>query len=581
MFQRLCKGAIQITKTAVYGDVDQTPIFSLCFETVVMFKNRVEISKIDNVKSLEEINYKINNLQEEIRSSKKHIRWYRDLVHKMFCLHVYKGKEKISSMIYIEMAKVNFGEATEVTADQVAWLSLDFQILQYHLAKYRGAIRSDKDFEKKCSRLKINSVLENALETPSKVYVLAFLGKSYDFVKGNLDVYKLLKASEKGYYCKPALPTDLLGTKASKLGEMQAEGHSGDQEEPRSQKSKSSPPTDDEMRENKYSAKIVASGSKKRTLKTGKTSSKDQQTFGAHEEREMGEHLVNFRSTQKKVKSKLQASRDLRRARVGSGNQVGTEESEQVSEQSQESSEDVDFNQLQSSKEKTKTQSKLQTSSKSSKPRPRVNDDRTTARLKSVHLQDMKKSAIAANKSDYDDSDDSFVGHIFDKVNGYMKKPLKDEPLLAELDKMGKPVRAKVGGAPRRLKTTDGRGDDPALDGDEDERFNLPKGKLVAMLSRLEMKDLQMTQEVESNRAELDTLKQDMLKLALKTQTLKTNYKGAKPKIYSLENENNRLIDENNSLNIQVETLSKEKTRALTTIEELQGALDSTRLELR
>lgn len=578
MFQRLCKGAIQITKTAVYGDVNQTPIFSLSFETVVMFKNRVEISKSENVKSIEDITFKINNIQEEIRSSKKHIRWYRDLVHKVFCLHVFKGKDKISSMIYIEMAKVNFGEVTEVTADQLAWLNMDFQILQYQLARYRGTIDKDRDFERNCRGLKINSVIQNALETPSKVFVLSFLGKSYDFVKANLDVYKMLKSSEKGYYDPKLIARQTSDLSARELKDQESVDH----QEGRSHRSKSGHHTDDEMRENKHPGKIRSQGPKSGYKKTIQAYSKHQKQNPNQIEEEFDDPPVIFKSTQKKVKTKRSERPLLREERGHHQNTDQSDQSQHMSDNSQDSSDEGGFNRIQTSKEKTKTQSKLQTSSKSSKPKPRINDDQTTAKLKSVHLQDMKKSNIAANKTDEEDSEDSFVEKIFDKVNGKTKKLAKDDDILVDLNKSARNGRGK--GIPKgasRVGTMESHFGHDIIDGDEDERFNLPKGKLVAMLSRLEMKDLHRSQLYESNQAELDLLKEDMLKLAKKSQDIKTNFKSARSKLSSLEIDNKKLSDENIFLKNQVETLTKDRTEALSTSEQLQAALDTTRLELR
>jgi hypothetical protein len=582
MFQRLCRGAIQISKTAVYEDVDHTPIFSLSFETLAIFKNRVELSKVDNVKSLEEIATKINNLQEEIRSSKKHIRWYRDLVHKVYCLHIYKGKDKISSMIYLEMAKVNFGEVTEVSADQVAWLSMDFSILQYNLAKYRRTTKRDKDFERNCSRLKLHSILQNALEDPSRVFVLAFLGKSYEFAKSNLDICKIVKATEKGFYSKPVEFFEQAGHNFAKLDEAEDEEMEVAAKKPSSDNSKSNTPTDDEMKENRLISKRPKSNQGKSSKKTIKTTHKNQRHDAIDEEVPKASKTEKQKKKGKETRNveSLYESLNAKNSRVREQNRVDTSDNDSYS--SQDSHHEDPFKSRMTPKEEKRHQSREMAETKSSKPKPKINDDALTAKLKTVHLQDMKKSTIVTNKSNDDESEDSFVEKIFDKVHGHQKKTNKPELILAELSRSVKPSKAQGSvKATGRVKTIDSHATGEYLEGDEDERFNLPKGKLVAMLSRLEMKDLQKSQILEGNQAELETLKDDMLRLALKTQTLKSSYKSAKSAQDNLTSINQKLTDENAALKVLVETLTAERSKAQATIAELQSALESTKIDLR
>lgn len=578
MFQRLCKGAIQISKTAVYADVDQTPIFTLSFETVVIFKNRVELNRVDKVKSLEDINFKISSLQEEIRTSKKTIRWYRDLIHKVYCLHVYKGKQKISSMIYVEIAKVNFGDVGEVTADQLAWLSMDYQILQYNLGRYRNSVKRDKNFEKNCSRLKLNSILENALEEPSRVFVLAFLGKSYEFVKANLDVYRTLKASEQGIYNKPGFLRDYL---ASTTRKPQGIDEDLNQEEARSQHTRSQSPSNDEMKEARLGPKRRISGQRD-TLGPSENKTRGRRTTADYKDDQFDQPFERIKSSQKNNAAR---ERPLAGKPSKSKRYPGVERSDESHDelnQPGESSEEEEFERVQRSTAAKVPKSKTQEIIKPSKPRPRINDDRTTAKLKSIQLRDLKKFDIAGYKTDDEESTDSFVENIFDKVIGESKRKDKSGGFLTDLNKTGKPgkgQRSLAGTGKAKTMQSDSYAEMAAAD--EDERFNMPKGKLVAMISRLEMRDLQTTQLLETSQAELETLKEDMLRLALKVQTLKSTYKTAKSNRELLESENRKLADENQTLRQDVESLMGDKLASQAQIAELQSALDSTRLDLR
>ena len=197
---RLCKAVLKTAKTTLHSKKQEQSSIPLTvgFECVSVFRNRADATKIDNVRDLSEISTRLGVFGESLRSTKTNLRTLRDQVTKVYCLHLYKGKDKLSSLIYIEYARVDSMDKPDLTADQLAWLSLDFQVLEYQIAKYRGQIVIDKGFEKKCHGLKLHSLFENALERPSRLFVLAFLGTKREHSRPNMCVYHFLNGGEGG-----------------------------------------------------------------------------------------------------------------------------------------------------------------------------------------------------------------------------------------------------------------------------------------------------------------------------------------------------------------------------------------------
>jgi len=158
-----------------------------------VFRNKADATRIDNVVDIGEIATRITVFHESLRSTRTNARPLRDQVSKVYCLHLYRGKLKVSSLIYVEYARVDCMDREDLTADQLAWLSLDFQVLEYHLAKFRGIAPPDEDFERKCQGLKLHSLFDNALEMPSKLYILAFLSRKPHHSRSNLCVYQIIQ----------------------------------------------------------------------------------------------------------------------------------------------------------------------------------------------------------------------------------------------------------------------------------------------------------------------------------------------------------------------------------------------------
>ena len=205
LFLKLCRSSLRTAANASKQTKDRpAQSYSLSFEVISIYKNRSTQSKVERVSTLEEILARIAIFHEDIRKSKSNIRTYKDLIHKVYCLHVHLDGRQISSLAYIEMAKSNFQDMQDINPEQLAWLSIDTQVLIYNLWVCRGKKR-DQEFEKKTENLKLANVLSNALEQPSKVYLLLFFGKNTEYSTPNNNIYKLVKCAETGRYSFPVI----------------------------------------------------------------------------------------------------------------------------------------------------------------------------------------------------------------------------------------------------------------------------------------------------------------------------------------------------------------------------------------
>lgn len=576
MFQRLCKGALQVSKAAVYADDNRTPIFNLSFECVLIFKNRVEQSRTDNLTSIDEIELKITNLHEGIRSSKTHLRHFRDLLHKVYCLHVYKGKNKIASMVYLEVAKVNFFEVTDVSADQVAWLSLDFQILQYNLAKYRDPTKADAEFERRCSGFKLNAVLENALEDPAKIFLFAYLGKSTDYARSNYEVYRFLKGTEAGSYKLPSL-SKLITSEVIKKGRQSIVQREGKKPvEPNYQHH-----TDDEMAVNPSSNNHL-----KKEVKNVKADHKKalEETVNQTKAKLTIQNPKKVRT--KQLKSEVsEEDQHLQEAQSGSDNEEVLAMQANFSERSSYYEEAEKAQQVFSRQSRNAVVggalSAQNGESTLHRSRPGINDDLTTSKLKHLLLKDMKKTAIVSEKEPTDESEDSYVEAIFSQVPGTVSKPKPEsskQKITVSAATIRRDSRAK---SAARSRVTGREAAIEDLQADEDERFDLPKGKLVAMLSRMEMQNMQQTQECQSNQAELNSLREEHAQMVQKSKELKSANRVFKTERDSVALQIEKLSLENEDLKSKVAELTSIKSELESASKLLRISLDDTNTKLK
>lgn len=577
MFQRLCKGALQVSKAAVYADENRTPIFNLSFECVLIFKNRVEQSRIDNLTSIDEIELKIENLHEGIRSSKTHLRHFKDLLHKVYCLHVYKGKNKIASMVYLEVAKVNFFEVTDVSADQVAWLSLDFQILQYNLAKYRDPIKADAEFERRCSGFKLNAVLENALEDPAKIFLFAYLGKSTDYARSNYEVYRFVKGTEAGSYKLPSL-SKLITSEVIKKGKQSIVQRGGKKPvEPTYQHH-----TDDEMAVNPSSNNYL-----KKEVKNDKADLKKalEETVNQTKAKLTIQNPKKVRTKQPKSEVS-EEDQHLQEAQSRSDNKE-----EVLAIQANFSERSSYYEEAEKAQQVFSRQSRnavdrgalLAQNGESTlhRSRPGINDDLTTSKLKHLLLKDMKKTAIVSEKVPTDESEDSYVEAIFSQVPGTVSK-LKPESSKQKITVSAATIRRDSRAkSAARSRVTGKEASIEDLQADEDERFDLPKGKLVAMLSRMEMQNMQQTQECQLNQAELNSLREEHALMVQKSKELKSANRVFKTERDSMTLQIEKLSLENEDLKSKVAELTSIKSELESGSKLLRISFDDTNTKLK
>jgi hypothetical protein len=573
----LCKGAVQVRKAAVYNDERRTPIFTLNFECAVIFKNRVDQFKIDNVTSVEEIDLKIENLNEGIRSAKTNLHAYKDLIHKVYCLHVHKGKQKIASMVYLELAKVNFSEVSEVTSDQVAWLNIDTQILQYQLAKYRGAVGPDQDFEKRISSFKLTSVLENSLESPAKVYIVAFLGKTGDYSKSNCEIYSFIKGTENGYFKLP-LASKMILAGVDKIKKCQnGKNILNDENE-----SKSHHFTDDEMKEMASGyARQLGNSPNKTSLKKGAKHLNPSQEYGTISGIISTQNKHNITKTKGKKKAGFRGREDVQ-------SEEEENEEENIRENSNNSEGEIFTEEAKAEASRNRkylledrNKSGTQDKSRLDRSRPIINDDHTTSMMKAMHLYDQKKPALLSDKELDDESDDSFVDNIFQKINpGVSKvKDLEQKPGLGQSTATIRRASQTKGSANPRVY--DQLITNEEMGADADEKFNLPKGKLVALLSKMEMKNMHQTQAYENNQAELDNLKETLIKLVEKSKNLKSANRNFKFEREKTNKELDRLVTENEELKKKLEESNSERQQLILFSKDIKNQFEDVTSQLK
>lgn len=210
-----------------------------------------------------------------------------------------------------------------------------------------------------------------------------------------------------------------------------------------------------------------------------------------------------------------------------------------------------------------------------------INDDLTTSKLKHLMLQDMKKSGIVSEKEPTDESEDSYVEGIFNQVPGTVSKSKvegSNRRVQASTATIRRDSRTKSAMRPResgrQLIAED-------LQADEDERFDLPKGKLVAMLSRMEMQSLQKTQEFDSNYNELVNLREQHTKLAEKSSELKSANRKFKSERDSMTLQIERLTKENEDLKAKVSELTSVKSELEVSTRDLRTVVDNTTSQLK
>jgi hypothetical protein len=165
-------------------------IFTVEAEFESIYNNRGVRSTPGKVTSANELLKATKEFQESVRNPKEHSPYFRDLTHKVYKLNILKGGLLFSTFSLVEYARVNFQDIDDYQNGGLSFLNLDFQVLQYEVKKSQQ-VCIDKEVEKKTKKLKMKSVLEECLKSPSRLFIMAFLGQDSRFTSSNVDILQV------------------------------------------------------------------------------------------------------------------------------------------------------------------------------------------------------------------------------------------------------------------------------------------------------------------------------------------------------------------------------------------------------
>lgn len=165
-------------------------IFTVEVEFESIYNNRGVKSAQGKVASAKELLKAIKDFQESVRNPREHSPNFRDLTHKVLRVSLLKAGVLFSTFSLIEYARVNFQEIEDYQKGGLAFLNLDFQVLQYEIMKSQQVL-VDKEIEKKTKKLRMKAVLEECLKSPSRLFVMAFISQEAAFREGNLQILEV------------------------------------------------------------------------------------------------------------------------------------------------------------------------------------------------------------------------------------------------------------------------------------------------------------------------------------------------------------------------------------------------------
>ena len=471
---------------------------------------------------VEEMCTRIANFQEDVRRTKKNLRTYRNLVHRVYCLHLTRNNEQVSTLTLIETAKSNFADMEDISPDQLAWLSIDMQVLIYHIWLSRGKQR-DLAFEKQTTYLKLASVFSNAMKPPARLFLLAFFGKTADFTQANHALYKLIKCGEQGRYSFPAVDG---------LPDRQ-----------------------------KQDERSVSAASKALELPVAPV-----------ERIVAGARPAPAQQPRKNILSDEQASESE------SGRSSDKPQAEDSDDESGE------MYRVKPADLRVRTQPRLKTKLYPTINDPKKTAKMRSLHIKdcSGRLKSPQDRGRSDPEPEADSSEDSMIERVFQKAippRAANKKPQEAKTRKASVAENALNKSSGTLKYPLKAQTT--RAVDEFEDEEQDERYGWSKSRLVGCVKKLEETQASYQRHAEEDARQIDELKTELLNRASKTKSLKAEVRRLKAATETLGGEASQAAQELRRQQRLQEDQSGVLKDYIRTIEELKKSSEESQRQLR